>query len=423
MPTLKRNHRQVLAARAVDGKRTRYRIEGVPGLRLDVGVSGSRFWYVRYQPGGRNSRRFRYYKIGDATSVSLEKATKRAHDILNAVHVEERDPIAERSQRKTDGALCFGDLFDEWYARHARPNLARHETDLTYYRCHIKGDFAKRSVPELKRVEIARYRDVVARKTSPLVSNEVLMLINRVLNWSLDEGLIDANPAARLRKVGKKRPRVLSEDEIRTLWHALAHMDALTGDHLKRGESGRMLSPATRSSLRLLLLTGQRRGEIAGARKSELELSGPNPVWTIPGARTKNRILHRLPLAPMAAAEFARAVAASPKKSPFVFASADDPLEASMSADAVTRAMARLTAQIGIVGAAPHDLRRTVGTEMARLGLPVHVRSLVLNHSSQSRSVTDAVYNRYAYDPEKRDALLRWEHQLRALVAEKRGVF
>ena len=71
--------------------------------------------------------------------------------------------------------------------------------------------------------------------------------------------------------------------------------------------------------------------------------------------------------------------------------------------------MARLTAQIGIAGAAPHDLRRTVGTEMARLGLPVHVRSLVLNHSSQSRSVTDAVYNRYAYDPEKRDALTRWE--------------
>ena len=71
------------------------------------GVSGSRFWYVRYQPGGRNSRRFRYYKIGDATSVSLEKATKRAHDVLNAVQVEERDPIAERSQRKTDGALSF----------------------------------------------------------------------------------------------------------------------------------------------------------------------------------------------------------------------------------------------------------------------------------------------------------------------------
>ena len=422
MPTLKRNHRQVLAARAVDGKRTRYRIEGVPGLRLDVGISGSRFWYVRYQPGGRNSRRFRYYKIGDATTISLETASKRAHDILNAVHVEERDPIAERSQRKTDGALCFSDLFDEWYARHAKPNLARHETDLTYYRCHIKGDFAKRSVAELKRLEIARYRDSVARKTSSLVSNEVLMLINRVLNWSLDEGLIDANPAARLRKVGKKRPRerVLSEDEIRMLWHALAGMETMTRDHLKPGEPRRMLSPSTRSSLRLLLLTGQRRGEISGARKSELELSGPSPVWTIPGARTKNRILHRLPLAPMAAAEFARAVAASPKSSPFVFPSADDPVEAAISANAITRAMARLTAQLGIAGAAPHDLRRTVGTEMAKLGLPVHVRSLVLNHSSQSRSVTDAVYNRYAYDPEKRDALSRWENCLSTILSAER---
>ena len=250
--------------------------------------------------------------------VSLETASKRAHDVLNAVHVEERDPIAERSQRKTDGALCFSDLFDEWYARHARPNLARHETDLTYYRCHIKGDFAKRSVAELKRVEIARYRDSVARKTSPLVSNEVLMLINRVLNWSLDEGLIDANPAARLRKVGKKRPRerVLSEDEIRTLWHALARMD----DDDPRPHEARRTRPDALACDAIVVApaaadrAAPRRG--LGARKSELELSGPDPVWTIPGARTKNRILHRVPLAPMAAAEFARAVAASPKIEP-----------------------------------------------------------------------------------------------------------
>ena len=64
--------------------------------------------------------------------------------------------------------------------------------------------------------------------------------------------------------------------------------------------------------------------------------------------------------------------------------------------------MARLVAELKISTVSPHDLRRTVGTEMARMGLPVHVRSLVLNHSPQTRGVTDAVYNRYAYDKEKR---------------------
>jgi hypothetical protein len=81
--------------------------------------------------------------------------------------------------------------------------------------------------------------------------------------------------------------------------------------------------------------------------------------------------------------------------------------------------MARLTAEIGIEGVSPHDLRRTVGTGMASLGLPTHVRALILNHSPQSRGVTDAVYNRYTYDREKRAALQAWEQQLETLLLSK----
>ena len=152
------------------------------------------------------------------------------------------------------------------------------------------------------------------------------------------------------------------------------------------------------------------------AAKTELELDGQEPVWTIPGSRTKNGLLHRLPLGSMAAAEFRKAVSASPKESRFVFPSPEDPMKP-ISAEAVTRAMARLIAEMKIATVSPHDLRRTVGTEMARLGLPVHVRSLVLNHSPMSRGVTEAVYNRYAYDKEKRAALTSWEDELDRLLA------
>ncbi len=418
MPTLKPNHRQILAAPCIKGRRTRYRIDGVPGLWLNVCPSGKRTWYVRYQPGGRDGRVFRQYTIGDAKTVGLQKASKAAHNIMNAVKVEDRDPVAER-EAKTHDALTFGDLFDDWYERHAKPKLARHETDLTYYRNHVEAAFAHARLLDLKRIEIARYRDKVAAKATPLVSNEVLMLINRVLNWAMDEGLIEANPAARLRRAGKTRPRerVLAPDDIVIFWNALSAMEALTGAHRTLGEKGRTLSAPTRSILRLLLLTGQRRGEVAGAMKSELHLDGAEPVWTIPGARTKNGLLHRLPLCPMAAAAFRKAVAATPAKSPYVFPSPDDPLHVAISPAAITRAMARLVTELRIPTVSPHDLRRTVGTELARLGLPVHVRSLVLNHSPMSRGVTDAVYNRYAYDAEKRDALARWERHLRGLIA------
>jgi len=419
MPSLKANHRQILAAQPIGGKRTRFRIEGVPGLWLSVCPTGKRTWYVRYQPGRRDSRIFRQFTIGDAKSVGLATATKAAHDVVNKVKVHDLDPVEERARKKRKN-LTFGDLFDDWYERHAKLKLKRYETDRIYYDRHVKEEFDRVRLNELKRTEIAKYRDKLAARATPLVSNEALMLMNRVLNWGLDEGILEANPAARLRKVGKPKPRerVLAASDITRLWNALAAMETMTGEHMARAEKGRMLSPATRSILRLLLLTGQRRSEVTEAQKSELQLDAAQPVWMIPGSRTKNGLLHRLPLCPMAAEEFRKAVRAAPAASPFVFPSAENPKEAAMTPMTVTRAMARLVAELKITKVSPHDLRRTVGTEMARLGVLSHVRSLVLNHSPRSRGVTDAVYNRYAYDREKLEALTLWEAELAALIAQ-----
>jgi len=417
VPVLKPNHRQILAAKPIDGKKTRYRIDGVAGLWLYVSPSGVRTWYARYQTGSGKVRQERWFRIGDAKSIDLAKASQRAKAVVNAVDVEERDPHAERTTRRAD-SMTFGDLFHEWYSRYATPRLARAKTDEITFRCHIAQSFGKQKIRDLKRIEIGRFRDKVAKDATAQTSNRVMILISRVFNWALDEGMIEFNPVARMRKVAPRKPRerVLTESDIPVFCQALDDMETMTGEHMAKGEKGRMLSPETRSILRLLLLTGQRRSEVTEARKSELELNVAEPVWTIPGVRTKNGLLHRVPLCPSAKAEFAKAVAASPAKSPFVFPSPEDPLRASITPSAVTRAMNRLVSGIQISKVSPHDLRRTVGTEMARLGLPVHVRSLVLNHSPMSRGVTDAVYNRYAYDKEKRQALMAWEERLRQLT-------
>lgn len=416
MPTLKANHRQILAAKPVAGKKTRYRVEGVPGLWLYVSPTGVRTWYARYQVGSGKTRQERWFRIGDAKSIELAKAIERAKSVDAEVDVEDRDPHAERSSRRAD-TMTVRELYREWHTRYAAVKLARADTDETTFRCHIEPDFAKRKVRELTRIDLGRFRDTVARKTTPNTSNRVMVLLSRVFNWAIDEGLLEFNPAARLRKAGQRKPRerVLTHAGIVTFWQTLDVMETMTGKHMARAEKGRMLSPATRSILRLLLLTGQRRSEVVEAQKSELELDAKEPVWTIPGARTKNGLLHRLPLCPMAAAEFRRAVEASPKQSPLVFPSPEDAMSP-ISADAVTRAMARMIAEIKLPRVSPHDLRRTVGTELARLGLPVHVRSLVLNHAPMSRGITDAVYNRYAYDKEKREALGAWEKELTRLL-------
>jgi integrase len=419
MPVLKANHRQILAAKPVAGKKTRYRIEGVPGLWLYVSPTGVRTWYARYQIGSGATRQERWYRIGDATAIDLAAAIKRSKGVVAEVAVAEKDPHAERAMRNAE-SMTVADLFEAWYARHAIPTLARAETDRFTFRCHIESAFGRRKIKKLTRIEIGLFRDAVAKKATPLTSNRVMVLLNRIFNWALDEGLLEFNPAARLRKVGERKPRerVLSQAGIVTFWQALDAMEALTGAHMARAQKGRMLSPATRSILKLLLLTGQRRSEVVEAEKSEFHLEDREPVWTIPGARTKNGLLHRVPLCPMACAEFKKALAASPKASRYVFPSPADSGDVPILASAVTRAMARLVDQLKISRVSPHDLRRTVGTEMARLGLPVHVRSLVLNHSPMSRGITDAVYNRYAYDKEKREALVAWERELKRLLLQ-----
>jgi hypothetical protein len=119
VPVLKRNHRQILAARPLGGKYTRYRIEGTPGLWLYVGATGTRTWYARYQMGaGAQQRRERWFRIGDAAAVSLEQAVKRSKQILTQAQVEERDPHLERAARRSS-SQTFGDLFDGWFERHA----------------------------------------------------------------------------------------------------------------------------------------------------------------------------------------------------------------------------------------------------------------------------------------------------------------
>jgi integrase len=106
--------------------------------------------------------------------------------------------------------------------------LARAALDLSIFRYHLEDEFARKLVADIKRTDIGKLLDRIARDSGPIGSNNVIILSNilsnRVLNWGIDEGLIEFNPGARLRKAGQPRPRerVLSTDEIRKLWWALA---------------------------------------------------------------------------------------------------------------------------------------------------------------------------------------------------------
>ncbi len=275
----------------------------------------------------------------------------------------------------------------------------QHDADM--YRRHVHERMGCLIAAEIKRAEVAAVLDDIAHAATGIQANRAQSLISSVFTWAVNEGRIDHSPVFRLPKRGveSSRERVLSDAEIKTFWQGL-----VAGP----------LSITMERVLRLALATGQRRSEIAQAPKAELDLTVRNPSWTIAGSRTKNGMMHRVPLTPLAVEIFAAAIAES--HTPFVFPGKGR-ADATIDPHVVTRAMSRLRTELGIPDITVHDLRRTVGTNLARLGVPKDIRARLLNHVDGARSVTDAVYSQHEFWVEKRAALEAWETELRKIVA------
>lgn len=197
--------------------------------------------------------------------------------------------------------------------------------------------------------------------------------------------------------LGKPRDRFLTEEEIRLFWQACDQMGWSFGPGFK-----------------LLLVTGQRRGEVFGASRSEFK----DGLWTIPGVRAKNGIAHIVPL-PQLALDI---IAALPEVegSDFLFGVPDNPEAVSSGFSKghprLLRLMAKLQDDKPIEHFVLHDLRRTTATGMQRLGVPMPVTEAVLNHISGSRGGIAGVYQRHDYFYEKKTALSQWSDELNRII-------
>ena len=397
MPILPHNQRAIDGLKPTTG-RVLYRSEVVTGLVLEVMPSGKKTWRVRYRtPGGRQGKS-RAFTIGDASIVKLGPALDKAREVLAAVQIEQRDPHAEKVPAAR--GKSFEALFKDWLERHAKAKKKSWEHDDGMYWRHVHARLGGMTAADIKRVDVAAVLDDIAREASGTQANRAQALISAIFNWAVNEGRLEHAPTYRIPKRGVETPRerVLNETEIKAFWHGLA---------------GGPLGLRMERILRLALITGQRRSEITEAPKAELDLVGADPSWTIAGVRAKNGVMHRVPVTPMAIEIFAAAVAAN--STPFVFPGRGT-TEAAIDPHAVTRAMSRLMADLGIPNATVHDLRRTFGTNLARLGVSKDIRARILNHVEGARSVTDAVYNQHEFWAEKRVALELWEAELRRII-------
>jgi integrase len=232
------------------------------------------------------------------------------------------------------------------------------------------------------------------------MANRTLGLLKQVFKFGVRKKIIDASPAVAVDKPAKenRRDRVLSEDEIKAFWAGLDN-STITND--------------VRIALRLCLVTGQRRGEVAGMRRSEID----GDRWTIPKERTKNAKAHRVPLSPIAkqlikAASGEDYLFPSPRKK----GSGSEPIP--IQPRALTNAITKNRQHFKAERFSVHDLRRTAATRMAELGVTRFDIAKVLNHSDQA---VTAVYDHYSYDAEKKKALLKWGRKLQEILDGKKA--
>ena len=391
----------------------------IVGLYLVIQPSGAKSWAVRYRAFGIP----RKLTLGGYPAVDLAMARRRAQEALGDV-AGGKDPgaakkavrEAAKAERKaeTDKVERIAELFIERYVkRSGRVGAGWGKEIGRLFKIEILPRIGDKRIGDVKKRDINDILDAIADRGSPVTANRCFAVLRKFFNWARDDrDLITVSPCAGVaaRSEERSRDRVLEDEEIRLAWGAFEAV-------------GWPFGPIGK----LLLLTGARRSEIAEASWREIDLAAK--TLTLPGSRTKNDKPHVIPLSD-AAVDTIQALPRIEGKSGLVFSTtgATSVSGFSRSRETIDRfildALRREAAARGddpeaVVAPGPwtlHDLRRTVATNLQKLGVRLEVTEAVLNHVSGSRAGIVGVYQRHEYAEEKRAALDAWARRLDAIV-------
>lgn len=336
------------------------------GFGVRVTAAGAKSFILNYQLRGRDCR----YTIGRYPTWSVLEAVREANSLRQRIDRGE-NPLADRASAPVD-TKTVAQVIEDFIKRHVSTLRTAKSVESALRRL-VLPSIGSIPIYDLRRRHIAAMLDAIEEQNGPVQASRVVAYITKCFNWwaTRDDEFVSPmiRGMARSRAAERARDRILSDAEIRALWPAL---DGTFGAFVK-----------------VLLLTGQRRGEVAGMRRAEIDAEG---VWTIPAARYKTKRAHTVPLSTAALA----VIDAQPNGD-VVFASAvGTPLTAH---DTPKKRLDRMS---GTSGWTLHDLRRTAKTLMQRAGVRPDISERVLGHV---QGAIEATYDRHSYMDEKREAL------------------
>jgi integrase len=385
------------------------------GLAVRVTASGSRTYLCQYT---LNRQKWRV-PLGSCSALSLAKAREAAAAVMGDV-AKGRNPAAERKEaaaaewaKRVRGRLTLAILIQDWARLHLIHRRPRYAAEAVRALRHGFSKHLDRPAEDLDRAAVVQALDSLSRprkekgkgkssiRHGTAIAGRTAAYGRACFAWAMKRGTLPNNPFAELPMVSSviKRERVLSDEEAGAIWRAAGEVPLPFG-----------------ALVRLLMLTGQRREEVAGMTWTEL--SEDLTTWTIPATRTKNGIPHLVPLS-QPARELLHALpsdgpgdvrgARQLAKLALVF-----PGERGTPFSGWSKAKSALDTASGVSGWWLHDLRRTLATGLQRFGVRLEVTEAVLNHLSGSRAGVVGIYQRHDWAEEKRAALDAWSAHLLA---------
>lgn len=403
----------------------------VSGFGLKVTPTGGKTYIYQYRiarPGEAERTPAKRYTIGRHGSLTPDQARKRAREL--AALVERRiDPrqrdldliaaddeamrVAEERAR-LEGELAFESVAASWldhyeHEKDRRPSSVR--LAKLVVNNHLKPKLKRKPMPHIGRADLQPIFDAIPTKQRGM-RRAVFAYSSILFGWAARRGDIASNPLMGMVKpeAPKARDRVLSDEELGALWKA----SEILGDPFG-------------PFFRLLILTGQRRSEVASINWSDLDRA--TTTWVIPAHMAKNGVAHIVPLSAAAVEELDR-LAKVPTKDEKGSQSENWPnagyvltTTGRTPISGITKAKASLDAAAAEARdgkvLAPwriHDIRRTLATGFQRLGVRFEVTEAALNHISGAKGGVAGIYQRHDWKDEKRSALEAWARHIIAIV-------
>lgn len=300
-----------------------------------------------------------------------------------------------------DAFICpefVKDLINVYMEKWAKVRKSTWQEDDRVLRKDVQPLWGNLKISEVTKRNVLQLVNSIVERGSPIAANRTFAIIRRMFNFALEQDFINCSPCLSIKLPGKerRRDRVLSLSEVKFFWSQIkiANMHELI-----------------KLSLKLQLVCIQRKGEIITAEWTDFDLQ--ERYWTIPSSKTKNRVIQRVYLSDLTLLLLDEIKLIS-NKSRYLLPSFVNP-DKHIRATSIDRALKRNRLLFSSIASfTPHDLRRTGASHIASLGTQRIVLMKLLNHVDNS---VTAIYDRYAYEKEKRKALVLWSNKLINIIS------